>query len=76
MKADRILNRLREMRGGRLNSSEFGERMRGQGEYWRMIEQSFRLHCERNKFNQYSDVLASETRRTFRRPSGQASLFD
>ncbi|HEV7905845.1 MAG TPA: PA0069 family radical SAM protein [Pyrinomonadaceae bacterium] len=75
-KADRILNRLREMRGGRLNSSEFGERMRGQGEYWRMIEQSFRLHCERNNFNRHTDVLEVETRRTFRRPSAQASLFD
>jgi DNA repair photolyase len=75
-KADRVLNRLREMRGGRLNSSEFGERMRGQGEYWRMIEQSFRLHCERNNFNRHGDVLEVAPRSTFRRPSAQASLFE
>jgi DNA repair photolyase len=75
-KADRVMNRLREMRGGRLNSSEFGERMRGQGEYWRIIEQQFRLHCERNKFNRHADVLEVAPRRTFRRPSAQASLFD
>ena len=67
-KADRVLNRLREMRGGRLNSSEFGERMRGQGEYWRMIEQQFRLHCERNKFNQHAEVLEEVEPRRRRGP--------
>jgi len=75
-KADRVLNRLREMRGGRLNSSEFGERMRGQGEYWRMIEQSFRLHCQRNGFNQPDDNSPTPPRHTFRRPSAQGSLFE
>ena len=50
--------------------------MRGQGEYWRMIEQQFRLHCARNEFNRHADVLEAEPRRTFRRPSAQASLFE
>ena len=36
-KADRVMNRIREARGGKLNSSVFGERMHGQGEYWEAI---------------------------------------
>ncbi len=76
-KAERVLKRLRELRGGKLNNSEFGERMRGQGEYWRMIEQSFRLQAHRLGFNQ-ADAHAYPAGRsnTFRRPSPQGSLFD
>jgi len=75
-KAERVLNRLREMRGGRLNASEFGERMRGQGEYWSMIEQSFRLHSARNHFNRPADASTAAPHNTFRRPSAQGSLFE
>src|SRR5206468_6339175 len=50
-KADRILNRIREAREGKLNSSVFGERMRGKGAYWEAIERLFRIHCERLGFN-------------------------
>lgn len=74
-KADRILNRLREARGGRLNSSEFGERMRGDSEQWRMTERIFRLHCERLGFNKQR--VGEEPRpNTFRRPSAQGILFE
>jgi len=74
-RADRILNRLREARGGKLNSSEFGERMRGNSEQWRMAEQIFKLHCERLGFNKrkYGEGPRSNT---FRRPSAQTKLFD
>ncbi len=76
-KAERVLNRLREMRGGKLNSTEFGERMRGSGEYWRMIEQSFRLHCQRLGFNQHDKSTYAPARpNTFRRPTAQGALFD
>jgi DNA repair photolyase len=30
---ERVLNRIRETRGGRISDSHFGRRMRGQGEY-------------------------------------------
>jgi DNA repair photolyase len=74
-KADRILNRLREARGGRLNSSEFGERMVGKGEQWQMAVQLFQMHCKRLGLN----VESSGNRRkeaTFRRPTAQQSLFE
>jgi DNA repair photolyase len=73
-KADRILNRIRDARGGKLNSSVFGERMRGKGQYWEAIEKLFRIHCERLGFNQERQHRFSSGN-TFRRPSAQASLF-
>jgi DNA repair photolyase len=74
-KADRILNRLREARGGRLNSSEFGERMRGNSEQWRVVEKMFRLHCARLGFNQ-PKAAEQSLLSTFRRPSAQGYLFE
>ena len=73
-KADRILNRIREARGGKMNSSVFGERMRGKGQYWEAIERLFKIHCERLGFNA-KNSRAMGARNTFRRPSAQASLF-
>lgn len=73
-KADRILNRIRDARGGKLNSSVFGERMRGQGQYWEAIAKLFKIHCERLGFNQERTKRVRESS-TFRRPSAQASLW-
>ena len=74
-KAERVLARLREAKGGRLNVSEFGERMRGRGAYWQLVERSFRVHCKRLGFNQ-DEGTYSERATTFRRPSPQGSLFE
>ncbi|MGE0252743.1 MAG: PA0069 family radical SAM protein [Dongiaceae bacterium] len=41
---DKIINRIKEMRGGKLNASEFGERMRGIGHHAGQIDQLFNLH--------------------------------
>jgi DNA repair photolyase len=73
-KADRILNRIREARDGKLNSSVFGERMRGKGQYWEATEQLFRIHCKRLGFNE-KHVGEEPKPGTFRRPSAQATLF-
>jgi DNA repair photolyase len=73
-KADRVLNRIREARGGKLNSSVFGERMHGEGEYWSAIEKLFKIHSERLGFNKSSRRVA-RSESTFRRPSAQADLF-
>ena len=74
-RADRILNHIREERGGKLNNSEFGKRMRGTSEQWKMVEQMFKLHCRRLGFND-DRYLGQERRRTFRRPVRQGSLFE
>jgi DNA repair photolyase len=77
-KAQRVLNRIREARDGRLNSAEFGERMRGKGEYWEAQERLFRLYCKRLGFNlDESRTYETEAgRTTFRRPSAQGLLFE
>jgi DNA repair photolyase len=72
-KADRILNRIRDAREGKMNSSVFGERMRGKGQYWEAIERLFRIHAERLGFNKRAHALERST--TFRRPTAQQSLF-
>ncbi|MBC7910781.1 MAG: hypothetical protein H7Y30_09800 [Pyrinomonadaceae bacterium] len=73
-KAERVLHHIREERNGRLNNSEFGSRMKGTSEQWRVIEQVFKLHCRKLGFN--SERYAAEKRQTFRRPNAQSSLFD
>jgi DNA repair photolyase len=74
-RADRVLNRIREARGGKLNSSTFHDRMHGEGEYWAAIERLFKIHSDRLGFNKGSRrVPRAES--TFRRTSAQANLFD
>ena len=73
-KANRILNRIREAREGKMNSSVFGERMRGKGQYWEATERLFKIHCERLGFNQ-KIPRATEAATTFVRPTSQQSLF-
>jgi len=47
LRADRVLNRIRGIRGGRLNDSRFGERMRGNGPYWESIRDLFEVSKKR-----------------------------
>src|SRR5438105_292017 len=75
-KADRVLNRIRDARGGKLNSSVFGERMRGKGQYWSAQEKLFEVYCRRLGFNEHRAGSERHDRpNTFRRPSPQGSLF-
>jgi DNA repair photolyase len=50
-RADRVLNLIREMRGGRLNDPRFGHRMRPQGEYAAMVRARFDAACRRLGLN-------------------------
>src|SRR4029078_7227095 len=49
-KTDRVINRILEARGGKLNSSVFHERMQGKGEYWAATERLFKINLERLGF--------------------------
>ena len=42
---ERVLGRLREARGGKLNDSTFGRRMRGEGEWADVFSRMFKLHA-------------------------------
>jgi DNA repair photolyase len=49
-KLERILGTIRDVRGGKLNSSEFVSRMRGEGPYAEQIRQMFHVFRERLGF--------------------------
>jgi DNA repair photolyase len=70
---DKVLNRVRAMRDGKLNDPNFGSRMSGEGPFAESIHQMFELH--RRKFGLARHVdLSTES---FKRPPGpQRSLFD
>ena len=74
LKAEHVMSRLREMRGGRENDSEFGSRFSGNGLFAQLLSKRFQLACERFGFN-CDDVLLDTEK--FVRPnlSGQRSLF-
>ena len=44
---EKVLNRIRSMRGGKLNDARFGSRMRGKGIFTDQISQLFELSCRR-----------------------------
>ena len=67
--------RVREMRGGRDNDSQFGSRMTGQGVWAQLLRQRFDKACTRLGLNRERVELDLSR---FRRPSlqaGQGSLF-
>ncbi len=70
---NRIVSRLKQVRGGKLSSYEFGERMKGTGETAGAIRQLFR--ASRKKYHMNEDSLELSTD-IFRRPSGpQLEMF-
>lgn len=60
-RADRVLNLVRGMRGGRLNDPRFGERMRGEGPYARLLAARFRAACRRFGLNQGPEPVLDTT---------------
>jgi DNA repair photolyase len=72
---EKVLNRIREMRGGRLNEPEFGARMRGQGEMAAQVRALF--DAARRKAGLAAHPLALSVA-AFRRPAArrdQLALF-
>jgi len=67
----RIEGRIRDTRGGKLNNSEFGTRMRGTGEIAEQIRDMFRLFAKRFGLDGKLPPLDS----TRFRPPGQMRLF-
>jgi DNA repair photolyase len=70
---EKVLNRIRDMRGGELYQSEFGKRFHGEGEFSNQIRELFRIHTQRLGFNQEQVRLSADH---FVRPqNGQMDLF-
>jgi DNA repair photolyase len=71
---NKILNRIRSLRNGRLNDSRFVSRMRGHGCFARQIADLFAVACRKAGIIQKGPALSTAA---FRRPSGsQLPLFD
>ncbi len=75
-RAERVLNHVRDMHGGRLNDPRFGHRMRGQGPYAAMISSRFAAACRRLGLNATA-APALDTAQFIRAPGApqQADLF-
>jgi DNA repair photolyase len=56
---EKVLNSIRRMREGRLNTSEFGARMRGDGAAADQIRQIFRVSCRRAGLDQPQTELST-----------------
>lgn len=73
LKKERVLNRIRSLRGGKLNDPSFGSRMRGEGAFAEQIKQMFELGVRRAGLNKARPELRTDL---FQRPQrGQLSLF-
>ena len=71
---DKIIHRLREVRGGPLSDSRYFRRQEGTGHYWHMIQELFRIAKRRAGFQEDDEGPMPDT---FRRPvtATQPSLF-
>ena len=47
LRAKKIMNRLHDVRGGRIDESRFGHRFRGTGVYWQSIRDLFLISKKR-----------------------------
>jgi DNA repair photolyase len=74
LRAAKVRNGIRAMRGGEMSDARFGARMGGEGERWRVVEQLFRLHVMRLGLTP-GEVVLSDLATTFERPRRQLTLF-
>ena len=72
---DKVLNRIRGMRGGELNDARFGSRMKGQGIFAEQTGALFRSTCRRLGLNRERVPLSAAAFRVPVAPGGQLGLF-
>ncbi len=73
LRKEKILNRIRNMRGGRLNDAEFGDRFKGNGVQADQMRKMFEVACRKNGINREELNLSTDA---FRRPEkDQLTLF-
>ena len=68
---EKVLNRVRELRGGRLNDPNFGSRMRGEGIFAEQVKAVFETSKRRYGLDQRHYELSAEA---FRRPGQMVQL--
>ena len=65
---EKVLNRIRSLRGGKLNQADFGARMRGEGLWAEQLRGMFSVATRKHGLNQRDYELSTAH---FRRPGGQ-----
>jgi DNA repair photolyase len=73
---DKVLNRIREMRGGKLYDSEWGTRMRGEGVFADQYEAIFGALTRKLGLTREIPPLSTAAFRRAHNPPGQMGLFD
>jgi DNA repair photolyase len=68
LQKEKVLNRIRDIRGGRLNDPKFGVRMQGVGAYAEHIGELFEVSCRKAGLNSKRPALSAKA---FRRPGPQ-----
>ena len=78
IRADRVIQRLRDIRGGRMDDSAFGARMRGRGTYWESIVSLFKISRRRYGLDRPAFVGAVPSRvcKTSRNPRRGQLTFE
>jgi DNA repair photolyase len=72
-KQRKILNRIRAIRGGKLNDPRFGSRMQGEGVFAEQMAALFRVACRKTGIEGMDPTLSTDH---FRKPTGsQMMLF-
>lgn len=73
LKKEKVLHRIRAMRGGRLNDPRFGSRMKGEGVFAQQLAQLFNVVCRKAGLAKSGPELSTAA---FRRvPDRQLNLF-
>jgi DNA repair photolyase len=73
LKQEKVLNRIRSLRNGKLYDSQFGSRMRGEGIFAEQIDSLFEVACKKAGILDQRPNLSTSS---FRRPGlNQLSLF-
>jgi DNA repair photolyase len=68
LKKERVLSRVRELRGGKLNVSEWATRMKGEGIFAEQVHDMFKVAARRAGLNEARTELSTGN---FRRPGGE-----
>jgi DNA repair photolyase len=75
LKAEHVMNVVRDLRGGKDYNANFGERMTGSGEYANLIAQRFKLACRKYALNQTEHRLETGLFTVPARAGDQIKLF-
>ncbi|MGE4617933.1 MAG: PA0069 family radical SAM protein [Gammaproteobacteria bacterium] len=75
LKYDRVMNRIRDLRGGHESDAQFGRRMKGQGVFARLLAQRFERSCQALGMNESRFELDTSRFRAPGRNTDQLELF-